>query len=475
MFKTIKKIKIFGLPLFQIKIRAEKSSILPAKNKIILDKNTLKLAVYNGGGMGDSIIDVAFLQNLKNILPEKSTIDYYAKSARLFETNPALNAVFENTKLLNKDEYDVVLGNHRFFIITKCDAEKVKRLCPKLFEFCQYQKNLRDNILRGNNDNNCLYSMYAELFEKNRWEQLDLKSITGFNRNCQLYMPMQTEAFDVLKRHSLEPKRYISINRGVDSNLSENCPKLWPLNHYKTLLKLLKKKYPDITLVQIGANDKYGVIGADVNLLGKTSIEETKVLLKNALIHIDVEGGLVHLNHILHGKSCVIFGPTPIQSFKYDENINLKSNACPSYCHWVIADWQKRCLRGFELPPCMEKTTPEIVFNAIVDFIDNKQNHFFEAIPFGNYAFKGRNIAIIGDVAKDVKNKLSKNNRIHFFDSIYRYNLPTADSVFDVVVDMNDCNSFAISEFLRVLKNGGHLITQHNKIVEFVKKEGAKK
>lgn len=475
MFKTIKKIKIFGLPLFQIKIRAEKSSILPAKNKIILDKNTLKLAVYNGGGMGDSIIDVAFLQNLKNILPEKSTIDYYAKSARLFETNPALNAVFENTKSLNKDEYDVVLGNHRFFIITKCDAEKVKRLCPKLFEFCQYQKNLRDNILRGNNDNNCLYSMYAELFEKNRWEQLDLKSITGFNRNCQLYMPMQTEAFDVLKRHSLEPKRYISINRGVDSNLSENCPKLWPLNHYKTLLKLLKKKYPDITLVQIGANDKYGVIGADVNLLGKTSIEETKVLLKNALIHIDVEGGLVHLNHILHGKSCVIFGPTPIQPFKYDENINLKSKGCQSYCCWVIADWQKKCLRGFDTPPCMEQTTPKIVFNAIDTFIKNKSECIFEVTTFRNYIFKNKQIAIIGCVDEQVKDKLLKRNIVSFFDCIEKYNLPVQDGMFDVVIDIEECDDFTMAEFLRVLKNDGHLITQHNKIIEYVKREGVKK
>lgn len=480
----------FGIPLLKLEEKyqdpkVEKSAKSPS------DDNTLKLAFYNGGGMGDSIIDVAFIQNLRKILPVDSVVDYYAKSGKVFLKCPFLNHIYTDIKKLDKNKYDLVLGNHRFWMVAKFDEKKIKNQTPVLYNFVKYQLDLRNNILRNNNDNNNLYSQYAMLLGKNRWEQVDLKEITGFNRNNTLYMPLSPEYFSILSRYQLEPKKYITINRGVDSNLGENCPKLWPLEHYKKLVILLKEKYPDLKIIQIGANDKYGVIDADLNLLGKTDIEETKILLKNALIHIDVEGGLVHLNHVLHGISCVIFGPTPLTPLKYDENINLKNKACPHFCDWVIQDWQKECLRGINPPPCMAETTPEIVLSAVSDYID-KPRDSFRVETIGKYTPKADRIYCMGEKENKLVKCLTSDKIVVFwqenpdskkYDFLTDakieygygnlYNMPSNDGAFSEIIWVPETGNFhhmmTFLEMLRILKSGGRIIFESTNLNEDVR------
>lgn len=409
---SVKKVyKILGFPFFETERKYEEKTS-QQKMTSSVDDSSLRIAFYNGGGMGDSIIDVAFIQNLRKILPVDSVVDYYAKSGKVFLKCPFLSNVYTDTKKLDKSKYDLVLGNHRFWMVVKFNEQKVKRQAPVLYDFVKYQLDLRNNILRNNNDNNNLYSQYAILLGKNRWEQVDLKEITGFNRNSMLYMPLSPEYFSILPRYQLEPKKYITINRGVDSNLSENCPKLWPLEYYKKLVILLKEKYPNLKIVQIGANDKYGVINADLCLLGKTDIEETKILLKNSLLHVDVEGGLVHLNHILHGKSCVIFGPTSQIEFAYNENINIQSNACLQTCCWVIQNWQKECLRGINPPPCMAETTPENVLVAVSEFIDGCKRDNYDIPKKPDLPSEGSTVHWLGNPDMSLFKKISKSNKV---------------------------------------------------------------
>lgn len=470
---SVKKVyKILGFPFFETERKYEETSS-PQKTTTSVDSSSLRIAFYNGGGMGDSIIDVAFIQNLRKILPADTIIDYYAKSGKVFRYCPFISNVYSETKQLDTKKYDLALGNHRFWMVSRFNENKVKRLAPVLYEFVKYQLNLRNNILRNNNDNNNLYSQYAMLLGKNRWEQVDLKEITGFNRNNTLYMPLSPEYFSILSRYQLEPKKYITINRGVDSNLGENCPKLWPLEHYKKLIQLLHKQYPSLKILQIGANDKYGVINADLNLLGKTDIEETKILLKNALIHIDVEGGLVHLNHILHGKSCVIFGPTPLIPLKYDENINLKNKACPHFCDWVIQDWQKECLRGINPPPCMTETSPEKVINALSAYIDNYKPYHWHSVSNDLLkAAKNDELYLVGnfedsfldDISAKYQvislcNKLTAETaKFHYADL---YNMPFSDNMLSNIIWKPQTDSLyqtmCFAELLRVLKPGGKM------------------
>ena len=469
--------KIAGIPFLKLEREFLHTPVIQKRGNGE-EHNFLKLAFRNGGGMGDSIIDVAFLQNLRKCVPVGTLIDYYAKSGHVFRYCPFINHFYNDARALKKDGYDLVLVNRRFWIVERFNEAKIKRLAPVLYDFVKYQLDLRNNILRGNNDNNNLYFQYAQLFGKNRWEQLDLKSITGFDRHNTLYMPLKSEYFSIFRRYQLRLKKYITINRGVDSSLGKNCPKLWPLEHYKDLVVLLRKRYPNLKTVQIGANDKYGEIGADLNLLGKTDVEETKILLKHALIHIDVEGGLVHLNHVLHGKSCVIFGPTSPQEFAYCDNINLRNESCPSLCFWVVRDWSQQCLRGENPPPCMAGTTPEDVMEAVSEYIDNHKPYEWEFVSNDFVCSPDRKLYLVGTFEDDFLGSLSGWGKvIHFVEDVSPhtgegphlsnvfqeygnpYNLPFDDNSLPNIVWFPRSQSFyqnmCFEELLRVLKHEG--------------------
>ena len=475
-----KTYKIFGVPLFSKEEKTKVSSYeksIPSSKKP--EKSPLKIAIKNGGGMGDSLIDVAFIQNLRRFLPLNTQIDYYAKSYKILKSMPFLNHVYDYTTSFNPKDYDLVMTNHRFFIIGNFIEDKIKQQAPILYKYVKYQQDLRNNILKGNNDNNNLYAQYAEILGKNRWEQLDLKNITGFKRNFQAYMSISPEYMSILTRYKLTPYQYITLNRGVDNNLSELCPKLWPLDYYKKLVVLLKERYPNITLIQVGASNKYGIIGADLNLLGKTHIEETKILLKNSLLHIDIEGGLVHVNYLLHGKSCVIFGPTNLKEFAYENNINIKSNACISCC-WITHDWQLRCLKGFDIPPCMSSIKPETVMQNITPYLDNWKKPSFRTKAINHINPERKQIHIVGNISQNTLNTLSAVNDIIIYkDQItpeditiaqknhytYRlgnsYNLPLKTSSVEYVLWKPQQSSFyqtsIFKELIRVLKTNGVL------------------
>ena len=91
-------------------------------------------------------------------------------------------------------------------------------------------------------------------------------------------------------------------------------------------------------------------------------MEEVKALLKNSLLHIDNEGGLVHLRHALCAKkSIVLFGPTSDLFYGYAENENVRSNVCEEPCEWENAKWNISCKKIKEVEcyeaECMKKIT----------------------------------------------------------------------------------------------------------------------
>jgi hypothetical protein len=142
---------------------------------------------------------------------------------------------------------------------------------------------------------------------------------------------------------------------------------MWPKPYYERLIATIKMNFPGLTIVQLGkADEASNLSGVDLDLRGQTTFEELKVLLKNSALHIDGECGMVHFAHSLNSRSAVFFAQTNVDFCGYPENINVKvDGVCPISCEWVVDDWQDRCPRGFETPPCMTRLTPEIFFDAI--------------------------------------------------------------------------------------------------------------
>lgn len=327
------------------------------------------------GGLGDLLIASNYIYYFSQYIsdvPFKLKIHYHSQS--LLESFCG--------KLPNIDEMSteknlsgvLKIQLNRFPRIIEGDIEKLSAYSPKLGKllnawntfFIHNRKffDLMPQIDGMSND-------YTRLLGGKRINQADIGGLLKISEEyvAPLEYPVMKKEQKILRKFGLA-QSFITIQRGqgVTSKDTVNN-KLWPVAYYNQLIGLLRRQYPKYQFVQLGTNrEGYNedFDDIDLNLRGKTNLEELKVILKHAALHIDCEGGLVHLRHALKGgPSVVLFGPTSPEVYGYKENLNLRSTACPHPCEWITNDWLSRCARRTNKHICMEKLTPQMVFEKI--------------------------------------------------------------------------------------------------------------
>lgn len=176
-------------------------------------------------------------------------------------------------------------------------------------------------------------------------------------------MPMPTGPLPELKIPEFSDGRpFITVHRGSGSCITST--KLWSDSGYDALLTRLRHRFPGTPLVQVG-HDNEILLDVDIDLRGRTSLTQLATLMRDASLHIASEGSTVHLRHILCRRpSVVFFGPTDPDFYGYAENLNIRFPYCRS-CEWVTRDWQQSCARGFSSCRCLEKLTPEKVWQSM--------------------------------------------------------------------------------------------------------------
>lgn len=128
------------------------------------------------------------------------------------------------------------------------------------------------------------------------------------------------------------PKKFVTVNYGHGERvgLGEECIKVWDIKYWEELVLKI-----GIPCVQIGGGTTCKPIkGCVLNLVNRLSIKESAEVMKRALFHIDIEGGLVYLNQHLGGKSVVLFGASAIENQGRSFNLNLRSNVCEPCYEW---------------------------------------------------------------------------------------------------------------------------------------------
>lgn len=163
----------------------------------------------------------------------------------------------------------------------------------------------------------------------------------------------------VLGRFGLQGRSFVTVHNGFDTNFfvaGQRATKCYP--YFGEVAAGLKATRPDLIIVQIGTTTSDPIPGVDLNLIGRTSLREVAGLLRAAALHLDNEGGLVHLAACYGRRSLVVFGPTPSDYFGYPQNINVDPVRCGG-CWWIDELWMDRCPRGIGQPECMYSQPPE--------------------------------------------------------------------------------------------------------------------
>lgn len=333
---------------------------------------TFSVALFLLTAMGGMFFIKRFIQEIIRLMPD-CKIDIYitqlGNAIRCFYSDiPHINAFVQNLGsqyIHNRDQYDLAMQVNSGGFLT-VDVFKPDRIPSQYVDFKNKIQHLQKRI---KNDEYTDSMPRIVLFQNRRFHGQN--AYTAFNygvldiQDKTVSIPLNVEAGKQFNSMGLE--RYITLNYGNGScKDGSKIAKMWPLEKFNSLIQLFKKQYPAISVVQLGTADAERIDGADRYILGEP-FELVIHILKNSILHIDIEGGLVHLATQLGTKCAVLFGPTPEFYYGYEENINIKVGNCHDCCG-VYMD-SNRCARGMDKPECMYSITPEIVMERVKDYL----------------------------------------------------------------------------------------------------------
>jgi ADP-heptose:LPS heptosyltransferase len=263
--------------------------------------------------------------------------------------------------------------------ILRFNYKKVKRICYELarkVSLLQKKQKYDYQLVAINNTyRSRIHIERARMQGENRYSKLGAGGIFSIpNKHVNLYLnanyEKETSKFKI-------KKPYITFNYGADDVLKDGRVqnKMWPLEYHVELIKMLKENYKNIEIIQLGGSSVTKVDGADKYILGE-NLEIVKYLLKRALFHFDCEGGLVHMATQLKTKCFVIFGPTPVWYYGYEENTNFVPNICRE-CIFLSNTWYTNCLKS-DKPLCVYEITPDIVFEKMNDYLSSYNDEYYQ-------------------------------------------------------------------------------------------------
>lgn len=327
------------------------------------------LAVAATGGLGDLIVMARFMRDFGGVAGPFGFDVFCAQPDRarwVFGCVPGFGVARFDTIASGVGDYDARLEINQAVVVAAGSVRRdrlagnprlletldaIARAAAPLAPYIQHQP-LLDNGL-------CRKAVYS-----NRSRRDFLHHMAG--------LPYGGDRLDIAldggapARLVPQGRPWVTVHNGFDAKFvvsGGRATKCYP--HFAEVVAQLKAARPDLMLVQFGTTTSERLPGVDLDLIGRTTLDEAAALLRGAALHLDNEGGLVHLAACLGTRSLVIFGPTPSDYFGYPGNVNVDPLRCGG-CFWIDELWMDRCPRGFAEPECTYSIPPgEVTRRAI--------------------------------------------------------------------------------------------------------------
>lgn len=237
---------------------------------------------------------------------------------------------------------------------------------------------------------------YWFLFEKEGFRrELDrskMRGLVGYKNFCNYDLPKKYDimkcdeciaknagidfSFDTIvplnwdtKIDLVLPKRFVTVNDGygrlsgnpLDKNII--CTKAWSVEYWSELVLKI-----GIPCIQIGSGDScFPIKHTILNLVNKLTLQQSAEVMKRALFHIDIEGGLVYLNQHLGKKSVVLFGSSAPQNQGRSFNLNLRADYCEPCYEWGKNKYKLKMYK--DALPCQARCMKELKPDYVIDQI----------------------------------------------------------------------------------------------------------
>jgi len=341
-------------------------------------KAPISIALKFGPGLGDAVIKKRLFREIVKMAPEAKVDIYTPGGAKFIKSfyadEPNLNCAIDDGGALyaqHHKEYGLSMSIFFMIQVDHVDYGKIERVNTFFAERIRLhvQRHREYGLSPFPTVQNHIHFRRSMYKGKNCYTFYNYTNVFHIG-DQKINIPVQDkyrEDYEALGLH-----RYITFNYGNGAAGKENkevISKQWPKEYFENFVILFKKKYPDIEVVQLGDDYTEPISNVDRILFGK-DLEIVKYILKGALLHLDIEGGLMHLATQLGTKCAVIYGPTQVELFSYPQNINIVSDKCKN-CYLLYPEYYK-CARGMEKPECMWSILPENVLSEIEVYLEEK-------------------------------------------------------------------------------------------------------
>lgn len=363
-----------------------------AERKFAFESDKVSIAFCSVTGLGDSVVARKVFNTIIEIEPNCAIDIFYTKipqrefAEAFYGDSKNLNKILSHAEFYeqNVNKYDLalwVVGTH-FIIFDVINEERLKIVSPELLQAALAIQNWnKQNVLNkgplGTSVPLRNIAISRVLHKNCFWFLSCGGALPIYDDNINLpLLPEGKPKFDALrlgKYITIYSNTHRLVNTTIYSNADGHAvvrpkAKAWSMKYLVEYVALVKKKFPDLEIVQVGGSSEAIIENADRKFLG-CDLELTKYILANSLIHVGCEGGLIHLATALGTTCLVFFGQSDWHYFSYDRNINLAAEVCEP-CMYILEDFS--CLRGEEEPPCMLNITPTEAFELTCDYLKNK-------------------------------------------------------------------------------------------------------
>ena len=349
------------------------------EEKFAFESDRVSIAFSLTSGLGDCVIIKKVLEALIELAPDCVVDIFYVSEAHKIFAEAFYRDIKNLNRVLSLEEfykenfqkYDLALwvaGSHSI-ILDSVNVQRLKAKAPKLLmsliKIDTYNKKYVYDLEPGGTGVALRNMLAAQILNKNCYDFLACDGALPIHDD-KVNIPLAPEfksQFDALKLD-----KYITIYTDIhETEKAQPKVKTWQLRNLREYVSLMKRRMPDVEIVQCGGND-VKVENADRHFLN-CDLELTKYILANSLLHVGCEGGLIHLATALGTKCLVLFGSSGADYFGYRRNINLVSEICQP-CMYILTDFTI-CLRGAKEPPCMLSHTPQLVCEITCNCLKN--------------------------------------------------------------------------------------------------------
>jgi heptosyltransferase-2 len=342
--------------------------------------NIHKILIINPGGIGDLIIFTPALQILKNNFPEAKTdvfTSFTPVSSQVVQGGRLVNGVidfdwnknnfFEKIKFiykLRKEKYDLSVipsgpnplkwGIFSYLIGAKLRLGEYKKLKTLLYT---HQAKADSNLHKVYSSINLLRILGLKI-DKIPWPIFELKEKD------------REFAQEIILQIGAKNKILIGFHPGAGEKMQF---KVWSKDNFIKLGREILENYDDTYLILFGGPKEKEAcreikekIGEKVFLATNFNLKQIAALIDNCRIFVSSDSGLSHIASTTKADLITIFGPTiPERTGPFGERVHIIKEKCS----YQSNDSFTPKYDTKRIHKCLEKITPERVFNELEKFI----------------------------------------------------------------------------------------------------------